>query len=149
MWYGARRSSEWTESQRKRLAKPWHSPHSSVFFFHRASNASFNITVVPKKTAAFNDLPATISYDYKHWVDAEEGGDEVVKRVGFSTTNGAMNIISEAEFLKATATFVVEWTIFGLMGSLTIILPMLAWVSITTQNNILVEELVSKLPKKK
>jgi hypothetical protein len=27
----------------------------------------------------------------------------------------------------------VEWTIFGLMGSLTVILPMMAWVSITTQ----------------
>ena len=111
-----------------------------------ASNASFNVTVIPTQTTTFDDQPATISYDYMK-VDAESGEEEVVKRVGFSTTNGGLKIMSVAEFLKATATFVVEWTIFGLMGSLTIILPGMAWVSITTQNEILVGELKIKTKK--
>ena len=57
----------------------------------------------------------------------------MVRKTGLSSKTGFLSIMSEQEYLRATASYVVEWTVFGMLGSLPILIPLFAWVSIATQ----------------
>ena len=88
----------------------------------------YNITVIPKVAGTFNTVPATIEYEYS---DEDES---VVSTSGFSSSLGRMQIVPATVFKRATASYVREWTTFGVMCCGSVLLPLAVWYALRNSN---------------
>ena len=52
-----------------------------------------------------------------------------MRQTSYSTTTGALQIMSEKEYIRAVATFEQEWAIFGALSLLPVAVPFLLYRS--------------------
>jgi len=79
-----------------------------------SSNVSHVVTVRPLKASAFNSTSAVVQYV------ASEGAEPTF---GFSDEIGELQIISNKEYKRLHASHMVEWLLFALFSSPSVIVP--------------------------
>ena len=87
---------------------------------------SLNVTVIPKLYGIYESTRARIKYYSEASLEGEEPAEESLRN-GFSTSLGRIKIISSVEHLRATSYYIKDWSIFLVLFSIAILLPLNLW----------------------
>ena len=84
-----------------------------------------NATATPRQSGYLETARAM--YEYAYYKD-----EELAHARGMSTSVGTLPILQEAQYLRITSSFVMEYIILGVACFVVIVLPFLRWLQLST-----------------
>ncbi|KAK8804165.1 hypothetical protein WA171_000257 [Blastocystis sp. BT1] len=88
-----------------------------------------NATAIPRQSGYLETARAM--YEYAYYKD-----EELAQARGMSTSIGTLPILQEAQFLRITSSFMTEYIILGVACFVTIVIPFLRWLNLSTNGKV-------------